>query len=70
MTTLTHMSALNSSMFAPAPRVSFSRYAMLRASLPQLTDKTSLLDDVAGIAGRFVLAAVPFTALGWLFIAR
>jgi hypothetical protein len=73
MTSITHMSALNTSMSASVPRFSshftMRRFAQLRASLPQMPDTGVSARVALGVAGRFALAAVPFAALGWLFFA-
>jgi hypothetical protein len=69
MSTTTTMSALNSNLFAPAPRISLKHVAQLRAALPQMPSQDSITEGV-NVIGRFTLAAVPFAALGWLFIAN
>ena len=45
-------------------------FAQVRAALPDMPATDSTASIVAGVAGRLALAAVPFCALGWLFITR
>jgi hypothetical protein len=62
------MSALNSHLLPAAPRFTFSRFAQVRAAMPQMPTPSTMA-AVGSVAGRIVLATVPFGALGWMFIA-
>jgi hypothetical protein len=68
MTTITFTNSHYSQMLPVAPRFTMQRVAQLRAKLPKMPEE-STMRAVAGVMGRFALAAVPFTVLGWLFIA-
>jgi len=68
MTTFTAYNASYSQMLPVAPRFTMQRIAQLRARLPQMPEQGTMR-AVAGVAGRFALAAVPFALLGWLFVA-
>jgi|HubBroStandDraft_5_1064220.scaffolds.fasta_scaffold599170_1 hypothetical protein len=68
MTTITFTNSHYSQMLPVAPRFTMQRVAQLRAKLPKMPEE-STMRAVAGVVGRFALAAVPFTVLGWLFIA-
>jgi hypothetical protein len=79
MTTATTLNGLNRSLISGAaggaPRytaASFKmpNFAQVRAALPDMPATDSTASIVAGVAGRLALAAVPFCALGWLFITR
>ena len=68
MTTITFTNSHYSQMLPVAPRFTMQRLAQLRARLPQMPEE-STVRAAAGVVGRFALAAVPFAALGWLFVA-
>ena len=67
MTTISFTSGDSHTYFAAnrSPRQSFAaRLAALQASQQPATH----LKDVFGVAARFALAAVPVSALAWLFV--
>jgi hypothetical protein len=68
MTTYSTFASPYSTMLPVAPRFTMQRLAQLRARLPQMPEE-STVRAAAGVVGRFALAAVPFAALGWLFVA-
>jgi hypothetical protein len=68
MTTFTTYNSHYSTMLPVAPRFTMQRVAQLRAKLPKMPVE-STMRAVAGVVGRFALAAVPFAVLGWLFVA-
>jgi hypothetical protein len=45
-------------------------FHQVRAALPDLPSTESVASVAAGVALRLTLAAVPFGALSWLFLAR
>ncbi len=45
-------------------------FQQVRAALPDMPARESAASVAAGVAMRLTLAAVPFGALGWLFITR
>jgi hypothetical protein len=67
------LNGVNSSLIAIAPRrpfnVAMPRFAQIRAAMPSMPPAGSPVTEVAGVAGRFALALVPFGALAWMFIA-
>jgi hypothetical protein len=63
MTTMT-MNALNGTAHAKLP--SFD----IRAALPDMPRQGSLAFTILSITGRLTLAAVPFGAIGWMFLAH
>ena len=69
MTAIT-FTAANASVFGPLPRASKKNSFARRAALPDLDAHGSLLHRVAETLSHAALAAVPFAALAWLFIAR
>jgi hypothetical protein len=68
MTSFTTFNSPYSAMLPVAPRFTMQRIAQLRARLPKMPEE-STVRAVAGVVGRFAVAAVPFAVLGWLFIA-
>jgi hypothetical protein len=66
--TTTTMNGLNAGFGA----ASFKKPSFLdmRAALPDMPAEGTTLAHIANVATRVSLAAVPFVALGWLFIAR
>jgi hypothetical protein len=57
---------------APQAGASFKmpNFHQVRAALPDLPSTESMASVAAGVALRLTLAAVPFGALSWLFLAR
>lgn len=57
---------------APQAGASFKmpNFHQVRAALPDLPSTESVASVAAGVALRLTLAAVPFGALSWLFLAR
>jgi hypothetical protein len=79
MTTATALNGYNRTLIARtagsrstagAPSFKMPNFAAMRAALPDMPARESTATIVAGVAGRLALAAVPFCALGWLFITR
>ena len=62
--TTTTMNALNGTARARLP--SFD----IRAALPDMPAQDSLAFTILSITGRAVLAALPFGAIGWMFLAH
>ncbi len=69
-TTLNGYNHTLASSVAGTPSFKLPNFAAMRAALPDMPVRDSAVSIVAGVAGRLALAAVPFCALGWLFIAR
>jgi hypothetical protein len=56
--------------FQSAAAFSKPSFAEIRAALPDMPAEGTLYARVAGAAGRVTLAAVPFAAVGWMFLAH
>jgi len=70
----TTFNAINASL-VQAPRHSAMgpvsmQFAQMRASLPDLPAEAGFAAGALTVASRLALAAIPFAALGWLFVAR
>jgi hypothetical protein len=63
MTTLTMNSFGSASFKKPS-------FLEIRAALPDMQAEGTTMEQIANVVTRVSLAAVPFVALGWLFIAR
>jgi hypothetical protein len=71
---VTALNGLNSSLITAAPRsrqfnLAMPRFAQKLATMPANPPAGSPVAEIAGAAGRFALAMVPFSALAWIFIA-
>jgi hypothetical protein len=68
MTTMT-MNAANGRTFGGA---SFRKpsFADIRAAFPDMPAQDGVLAQLGGVLTGVALAAVPFAAIGWLFIAN
>jgi len=74
MSYVTALTGLNSSLVKAAPRsrqvnLAMPRFAQIRAAMPSMPPAGSPAAQAAGVAGRFALALLPFSALAWMFIA-
>jgi hypothetical protein len=56
--------------FGSARGFSKPSFAEIRAALPDMPAEGTLYARVSGVVGRAMLAAVPFAAVGWMFIAH
>jgi hypothetical protein len=63
------MGALNTIRVQTAPRFELPSFAKMRAKLPTMKDESGSVAAIAGMVVKGVLAAVPFAALAWLFVA-
>ena len=68
MTTAT-LTARNGYAFSPVYRGKKASFAEIRAALPDMPAEGAALANALTVAGRLALAAVPFVALSYLFIA-
>jgi hypothetical protein len=66
------LAGLNRPLVNATPRLTqelvWAHVAKLRTALPELPPEGSAAWVAAGVALRLALAAVPFAALGWIFI--
>jgi len=63
------MGALNTTRVQTAPRFVMPTFARMSAALPAMKDEGGTLAAIGGVVVKGLLAAVPFTALSWLFFA-
>jgi len=69
MTTAT-MNALNASAVRSAPQFGKLSFLEIRAALPDMPMQGGFAARTASLAARVALAAVPFGAIGWMFLAH
>ncbi len=67
MTTMS-FSSTNGQVFQAANRSPRTSFAARLAALQASQEQAPQLRGVFGVAGRFALAAVPVSALAWLFV--
>jgi hypothetical protein len=69
MTTAT-MNALNASAVRSASQFRKPSFLEIRAALPDMPMQGGFAARTASLAARVALAAVPFGAIGWMFLAH
>jgi hypothetical protein len=69
MTTAT-MNALNASAVRSAPQFRKPSFLEIRAALPDMPSAEGFAARSANVLARVALAAVPFGAIGWMFLAH
>jgi hypothetical protein len=69
MTTIT-MNALNTRSRRAAPAFKTQTYVQVRAAMPDGPAEASLLARTLDVVSHAALAAVPFGAIAWMFLAH